>query len=141
MIISFVDVQFIIYECKRVGEFALKVKKLHTSITYDIKRGQTSFRVPLLTDVAVQGDVKIEFFKCKLKRVRIIISRVKMPRVVCNEVSSRRRNCFIFGSILSSFAKFWRQIYRKTIQNKGNRLPLRIRAVIVTMIPPDVIPT
>lgn len=52
-----------------MGEFALKVKKLHTSVIYDIKKGSTTFRVPLLTDVAVQGDVKIEFFKYKLKKV------------------------------------------------------------------------
>lgn len=62
-------IQFVISECKRVGESALKVKKLHTSIIYDIKRGALSFRVPLLTDVQVQGDVKVEFFKHKLKKV------------------------------------------------------------------------
>ncbi|XP_065221882.1 phosphatidylinositol 3,4,5-trisphosphate 3-phosphatase and dual-specificity protein phosphatase PTEN isoform X2 [Planococcus citri] len=65
------SVMFVISECKRVGEFTLKVKKLHTSITYDVKKGQSSFRVPLLTDVAVQGDVKIEFFKCKLKKEKL----------------------------------------------------------------------
>lgn len=68
---SHAGVQFVISECKRVGEFALKVKKLHTSISYDIKKGHTNFRQQLLTDVAVQGDVKIEFFKCKLKKVSV----------------------------------------------------------------------
>lgn len=66
---SISGVQFVISECKRVGESALKVKKLHTSIEYDIKRGALNFRVPVLEDVAVQGDVKIEFFKHKLKKV------------------------------------------------------------------------
>ncbi|KAK7603971.1 hypothetical protein V9T40_004244 [Parthenolecanium corni] len=65
------SVQFVISECKRVGESALKVKKLHTSIEYDIKRGSLSFRVPLLTDVAVQGDVKVEFFRHKLKKEKL----------------------------------------------------------------------
>lgn len=69
ILFSAIGVQFVISECKRVGESALKVKKLHTSIEYDIKRGSLSFRVPLLTDVAVQGDVKVEFFRHKLKKV------------------------------------------------------------------------
>lgn len=64
-------IQYVISECKRVGEFHLKVKRLHKSIIYDIKKGSTNFRVPLLTDVAVQGDVKVEFFRHKLKKEKL----------------------------------------------------------------------
>ena len=63
--------QFQISESRNEDEFALKTYRLHKSIKYDIKRGSVTFQQPLLTDLVVQGDVKVEFFKeGTIKKVR-----------------------------------------------------------------------
>lgn len=128
----FTGVQFVISECKRVGEFALKVKRLHKSVIYDIKKGSVTFQQPLLTDVVVQGDVKIEFFKHnKLKKVSVYFLKVVNDRMYPynGRFASARKNFFTSGSTRFSHAKFFVQIHRRnTLTNNENLSYQKIRA-------------
>lgn len=90
-------------------------KKIFSSDIVEVRKGMHTVSIPLKHSIALTGDIRVDFFnRPKMKRkvpIQIKLMRFIISHNILNQFvrSVPRKNCFIFGSIHSSYETTYRR--------------------------------